>query len=203
MLQHESRHLTHRPWLRGLGTAVAVVLGLAAVPAASRAQNMEVPVSIQLPLFLKVMTFDRNLEKRAGKKLVLAVAYQKAHRASARARDEAVRALAGVTQVGPFALEVISIDLDKEHLATALDDHRVSFLYVTPLRAIDLGDVVTAARAAGVSTVTGVPGYVVDGLSVGVRLQADRPKLIINLEAAKLEGSDFTAELLKLVQLIP
>ena len=164
---------------------------------------MDVPVTTQLSLFLKVMTFDRNLEKRAGQKVVLAVAYQSENRTSSRARNEAVAALSGISRVGTLDFEVMGIDLDRQNLETELRDHNVAFLYVTPLRAMNLNEVISAARAAGVSTITGVPDYVGVGLSVGVRLQGDRPRLMINLEASRLEGADYKAELLKLAQLIP
>lgn len=182
---------------------LAMLVGAAAVPGVASAQGMDVPVTLQLPLFLKVMTFDRNLEKRAGDKLVLAVAYQSENRASARAKDEAMRALSGVTKVGTLELQVVQIDLDRQNLQTELTEQDVAFVYVTPLRAVDLADVISAARSTGASTITGVTDYVEGGLSVGVRLQADRPRLIINLEASKLEGADYKAELLKLAQLIP
>ena len=182
---------------------LALLLGASAVPGRASAQAMDVPVTTQVSLFLKVMTFDRNLEKRAGQKLVLAVAYQSENRASARARNEVMSALSGVTKVGTIDLQVMDIDLDKQRLEVELSDHNVTVLYVTPLRAVDLDDVISAARGAGVRTITGVAGYVEGGLSVGVRLQADRPRLIINVEASKLEGADYKAELLKLAQLIP
>ena len=188
---------------RRLAVILAFLAVSTAVPGKANAQSMDVPVGTQLSLFLKVMTFDRNLEKRAGERLVLAVAFQSENRASSRARNEAVAALSGVTKIGTLDFEVIGIDLDKQNLETELSEHNVAFLYVTPLRAMDLGEVIGAARAAGVRTITGVPGYVEEGLSVGVRLQSDRPRLMINLEASKLEGADYKAELLKLAQLIP
>jgi hypothetical protein len=40
------------------------------------------------------------------------------------------------------------------------------------------------------------------GLAVGVRLQRDRPKIMINLQCARTQGADFTAELLKLAEVM-
>ena len=196
-------YLTMSAAFRWLPVILTFLVGASAVPERVSAQAMDVPVTTQLSLFLKVMTFDRNLEKRAGEKLVLAVAFQSDNRTSSRARTDVVAALSGITRVGTLDFEVIGIDLDRQDLGTELRDHKVAFLYVTPLRAMDLDELIHAARAAGVSTITGVPGYVEEGLSVGVRLQADRPRLMINLEASKLEGADYKAELLKLAQLIP
>ena len=65
------------------------------------------------------------------------------------------------------------------------------------------GDLAITARNANVTTLTGVPQYVALGLAVSVRLQGERPNFVINAEAAKAEGADFSAELLKLAQIWP
>ena len=97
----------------------------------------------------------------------------------------------------------MAIDLDRETLIAGLARHKPSVLYVAPLRAVEIGDVAVSARNANITTVTGVPHYISLGLAVSVRLQGERPKLVINAEAAKAEGADFSAELLKLAQIWP
>ncbi len=183
-----------------LGAAAALLAG-AAAPSRAGAQEMEVPVALQVPLFLKVMTFDRQLVVSGGE-LVVAVAYQGGFRASAVAKDEVVRAL-GAFRAGEWTVRVEAIDIDRLRLGAALERCGAAVLYVAPLRAVDIAALAAAAREARVTTVTGVPRYVSLGLAVGARLQGDRPKLLINVEAARLEGASFTAELLKLAQVLP
>ena len=84
---------------------------------------------------------------------------------------------------------------------TRLDSAAFSLLYVAPLRSKDLSEIAASARAAKVTTVTGVPDYLQSGLAVSVRRQGGRPKLLVNLRAARLEGADFKAELLKLAEI--
>lgn len=164
---------------------------------------MEVPVAIQIPLFLKVLAFDRQLHARAGAEVVLGVVFQSGNRASVNARDEVMRAVSSVRDsVDGLPVRAVVIDLDKEPLAGALTRNRVTVMYVAPLRAIDIAAVAAAARTAHVTTMTGVPDYVGRGLAVSVRLQRDRPKLLVNLNASRLEGADLSAELLKLAVVI-
>lgn len=164
---------------------------------------MDVPVAIQIPLFLKVMSFDRQLHPRAGSELVVAIAYQSGNRSSLLAEDAAVQSLS-VTRgtVDGLTVRPMLIDLDRERLAVALAREHVTMLYVAPLRAFDIGTVVAAARAAHVTTATGVTRYIALGLALSVRRQGDRPRLLINLPAARLEGAEFAAELLKLAEVI-
>lgn len=182
---------------------LAAVIGAiyALIPAIAPAQDMDVPVPMQVALFLKVLTFDRNLVIPPATDIIVAVAYQSGYRASINATDNAMSALKLIGN--QRRVRTVLIDLDREPLAAALARHRPSVLYVAPLRAIDIGDLAAAARKAGVTTVTGVPQYISLGLAVSVRLQGERPKLVINAEAARLEGADFSAELLKLAQIWP
>ena len=93
---------------------------------------------------------------------------------------------------------LVTVDLDRESLSDCLKIHAASLLYIAPLRAVDVAALTATASAAGVTTVSGVPQYVSEGVAVGVRLQRDRPRILINLQGARLQGADFAAELLKL-----
>ena len=75
-------------------------------------------------------------------------------------------------------------------------------LYITPMRAVDLGSITKQTRAAARVTLTGVPEYVDAGIAVGVDLQGERPRILINLAAARAEGADFDSRLLKLAKIV-
>ena len=182
-------------------TATGLLL-VVSVAFSARAQEMEIPVAVQLPLFLKVMSFDRQLRARAGGSLVIAGGFQSGYRASSDAKDEALRSIAGIRDVAGIPLRTVTIDLDHEELGAALSDSRATLLYVAPMRGVDVGDLVRATRAAHVTTLTGVMRYVDLGCAVGLRLRGDRPSIVVNLAAARLEGAEFAAELLRLVQIL-
>jgi hypothetical protein len=165
-----------------------------------QAQEMEIPVAVQLPLFLKVMSFDRQLSSRGGGTLVLAIAYQSGYRASADAKEEAWRAASNIREISGMPLSIVAIDLDREDAAAALTRGRVTLLYLTPVRGVDVKELGGVARAAHVTTLTGVVRYVELGLAVGVRLRGDRPRIVVNLAASRLEGAELGAELLKLAE---
>jgi hypothetical protein len=188
-------------WRRLVLVPLLLLLGTG-LPTVAIAQEMEVPVSIQVPLFLKVMTFDRLRIQSVNTELVVGVTFQSGYRASVIARDEVARAFRAVTG---RKIRVVLIDLDRidrEALADALQQQHVSVLYVSPLRAFDVGAIATAAAHAQVITVTGVPKYAELGIAVSVRLEGERPRLLVNVVASRESGADFTAELLKLAQVV-
>jgi hypothetical protein len=167
-----------------------------------RAQEMEVPVAIQLPLFLKVISFDRQLRTRSAGALVIAFAYQGGFRASADAKEQAWRAASAVHEIGGIPVTLVAIDLDKEGLAVALNRSKATILYISPMRGVDVMELTAITRANQVTTLSGVVRYVELGCAVGVRLRGDRPRILVNLAAARLEGTEFPAELLRLAEVL-
>jgi hypothetical protein len=185
-----------------LARAAAGLLLVVSVAFTAHAQEMEVPVAMQLPLFLKVMSFDRQLRARTPGGLVLAIAYQSGSRASSQAKEDALRSIVGIRDVAGIPLRTVNIDLDREELGAALTSSGATLLYVAPVHGVDIGDLVRATRAAHVTTLTGVTRYVELGCAVGLRLRGDRPSIVVNLAAARLEGAEFTSELLRLAQVL-
>jgi hypothetical protein len=166
---------------------------------------MPVPVDVQVPVLLKVLAFDRSIADARGENLVVGVLYQSGFRLSSTVKDRVMDALSRAGSGGPAnrPLNVIAIDADrKENLEEALTRLRVKVLYVTPLRAFDLKNLVAATRRSRTLTMTGVPDYVEAGLSVGLDLRQDRPRILVNLQAARAEGADLAAPLLGLATVV-
>src|SRR5262249_25429394 len=74
----------NRPHLPKLATLL--LLALLALPA--NAEEMALSAENQLPLLLKVLTYDRNLEQKAGKELAIGIVHDPSDRDSAKATDE-------------------------------------------------------------------------------------------------------------------
>jgi hypothetical protein len=172
---------------------------------AAAAQEVAVPVDVQVPLLVKVLGFDRKLASAAEEDLVVGVLYQGKFRTSvnvAAGVQEAIKRLPGSALAGR-RVRGLGIDLDDTPtLGAALSRLQVSVLYVSPLRAVDLRAVMSACRSAGVTTVTGVTDYVETGLAIGIGAKGDRPEIVINLAASRAEGADLNAQLLKLARIV-
>jgi hypothetical protein len=187
----------------GMLRILMVAAMMASASASLCAQEVEVPATIHVPTFLKVLTFDRQRSSAASGEVIIAIAYQSGNRASTRAKDDVLRQIDAVGTLEGAPLRSLLIDLDQDRLDDMLAKSRPRALYVTPMRGVDLESICAATRVARVTTMTGVPRYVALGLAVGVRLQGERPKLMLNLTAARLEGADFSSELLRLVEITP
>jgi len=183
-----------------------LLLGLTVlVPPSVAAQEVAVPVAVQVPILVKILNFDRKLPERAGDRLVVGVLYQSRYRTSANVAHEVCRSLLQLPtgSLGALELSCVAIDLDAiPALDVALKRERIRVLYVSPLRAISLGEVISASRAAQITTLTGVPRYVETGLAIGVDMKGERPEIVINLAASRAEGAELTAHLLKLARVV-
>lgn len=203
-LFHRFAILTSTRWLvacYGLIGPPALLVGAQALSA----QEVAVPVDVQVPLFVKILNFDRSLSSRARGEVVLGVLCQGKYRTSAAVADDVQREahrLAG-TAIGGLQVRVVVIDLDETpDLGAALHRLQVTVLYVSPLRGVDVASVSRASRAAQITTLTGVPRYVETGLAIGIDMKGERPQIMVNLAASRAEGADLNAQLLKLARIV-
>ena len=176
--------------------AFAVIL-LATIAHPARAETSPIPAAVQLLLFGKIWMFDRSVA--GNDHLVVAVLYQSSLRASAEAKDQliaAVRAGGLKIRCTPVALD------DAESVSRELQHVNADVFYVTEMRGISIPDVVRISRARHIKTITVVEGYVEAGVAIGLRVRNDKPVIVVNLSAAKAEGSDLTAQLLRLSTII-
>lgn len=175
-----------------------VAAGSAGVPPL----EMAVPVQLQYPLFLKILTYDRALPARVGDELVIGVVYQERVRESYRVKDDFLDVMNGadVGAVQGVAVRGVAVEHGSLERETALAG--IDVLYLTPMRAPDLARVTALARAHSVSTLTGVPEYVEQGIAIGVGVDGRRPRILVNLGAARAEGAQLSAQLLRLAHVI-
>ena len=168
------------------------------------AQEIAVPVELQVTLLNKIWSFDRAHDARVKDGLVIGVVYQSRYRASSLIKDEFethARSLVDVPEGVSF--EVIGIELeDVAELPAVLAAERVDVLYVAPLRAVDVDAIGLVTRQLGVLSCTGVPSYVAAGISVVLDILDERPLIHINQRAALAEGARLRSQLLRIVELV-
>jgi hypothetical protein len=76
---------------------------------------MPVPVDAQVPVLLKVLTFDRRIADARGENLVVGVLYQSGFRLSNTVKGQVMDALSRAGSSGPAnrQLNVVAIDADR------------------------------------------------------------------------------------------
>lgn len=58
------------------------------------------------------------------------------------------------------------------------------------------------SQANGVLTITGEPVYVNDGVTLGVKIEGGKPKILLNLTSTKAEGVNWNPQILKVASTV-
>jgi len=175
---------------------IALLL-LLACGSAAVASTMPVPVSVQFPLFVKIWKMDRAFP--ASGEIVVAILYQESHGPSAIAKSQVESWIA--TNGQRIRSIAVAID-DTSSIAAVINNIDADVFYIAPLRGADVADIARLARARHIRTITGVPDYVDEGVSVALDVRNDRPLIVINVASSRAEGSSFPAQLLQLARLV-
>ena len=184
---------------------IALLLMLLCSGSTTGQDDVPVPVKVQYPLFLKIMSLDRELPTRVGDELVIGVVYQPQIRESWRIKDDFMEVVrkSKIRTIKDIPVRCVPIPLESTgSLESMIAEQSVDVLYVGPLRAIDIDGIAQVTRARHIATLTGVPEYVEEGLAVGIELVQDQPGILINLKAARAEGTQFNTQLLRLARVI-
>jgi len=193
--------------LRGGVFRAAIVLAalLMSAPGFSRQEEMAVAADRQVPLLLKILTYDRRLESRVGQHLVIGIVRSPTSSVSAKACEEVSAILQ--SYLGK-TVKQIPIDYQwadyagPEKLLTWAKAKKISVFYLSPGNEKNLVAILKVGQENGISSMTGVPAYVERGVAVGIGERQAKPQILINLESSKREGSEFDASLLRVATIV-
>ncbi len=188
---------------RTRGASLLVALGLCAVlTRGAVGQEMSVPVPTQVSFLTRILAFDRNLD-RMGEEIVVGVLYQPRFRASLNAKNAVLAAGHEHPWILDLPVRYVAAEMaDSAQLHRELVRHGVDVVYVAPLRAVAVEDVVAVCRALRLLSFTGMPVYLRRGLVMAVGSRGKRPVMLVNLGAARAFGAELSSELLKLAQIV-
>jgi hypothetical protein len=186
-------------------SALVAGLALLATTGVCAAQEIALPVAVHVPILLKILTFDRHLPARLQTELVIGIVYQRGFHASAAVAEATATLLAQLPDsfFNGFPIRAVPIALDDTpDLAAALTQDHVNALYIAPVSPANLDRVIRASKVAQISTLTGVPEYVEEGLAIGIDNVGDRPSIVVNVVESRKEGADLSAQVLKLARVL-
>jgi hypothetical protein len=167
--------------------------------------EMVVAADRQVTLLLKILTYDRQLEAKAGNELVIGIVSVPRDADAAQATESVMNTLhsyLGKT-VKRLPLQFYThIYSTPEKLTQWIQLKKINVLYVTPGHDGHLNDLLKVCQNLKITTTTGVPDYVYKGVSVGIGARQAKPQILINLTSSRREGSEFDASLLRIATII-
>jgi hypothetical protein len=153
-------------------------------------------------LLLRVLAYDRNITKRAGKVVTVAVVYKPGDGESEQVRGQIANALTEAAKkvtVAGLPVRVVSLGVTA-NLESDLAPMRAAAAYVCP----GLGDMVPSisrvTRARSILSFAGTEKYVTSGLSIGLVRRQSKAAILVNLPSSKAEGAALDAALLRVAE---
>lgn len=182
----------------GLFASLAVT-GVAGV---AFADEDGVPIDLQMKLLVKVAGYDKNLPKRAGEQVNVAVYRKKDDSVSAGVADQAVRALADLGDIAGLRSSAFALDFSSAaDVKSTMASRKVSIVYFAPgLTRKDVEELATTLDGVSVLSATFDPTAVPRGLVLGFDVVSGKPKILVNLPQAKKQDVALSADLLKLAK---
>lgn len=198
------RSREHAP--RGARTAGVVALVVAQLLTLATAACAEtVPAETQLPIYFKLLTYDRTLWETPAPKLRIGLLHRFGDQTSYRsliALREALAASAHKTINGVAFAHTILGWHDADDLARQIAQADIEVLYVTAGHRDHLDVISRIARQRGILTLAAETGSVGLGLSVGLRHDGERIRIEVDIASLAAEGHQLDARVLRLCEVV-
>jgi hypothetical protein len=164
----------------------ALCAGLAALGAAAQhARAQAVDVELASKIIVKVMTLDQDLLKKTGGKLEIGViGSPEAVAAFTKLKGSAIDKGASVSIAEVTAYETMPPSV------------KPTLIFVGA--GADPAAVTKYTRGNQVLSVTNVASFVERGVTLGVEMENDKPKILLNLTSSESEGQNWDPKILKI-----
>ncbi len=188
--------------LRGLPCAVWLVLLLLPVRALPA---QPIPEAQQLPIYLKLLTYDRTLWDRAEPRLRIGVLH---HVGDSDSQANLVALVETLTANERKTVNNVSFSFTTISWITVDDLNRVlksadiDVLYVTRGQDEQLDHIVSHTRHRGILTLAGNVDMVGEGLSVGIGLEDGRAQIHVNLDSLTAERHELESRVLRICKVV-
>jgi hypothetical protein len=153
-------------------------------------------------LMAKALSYERRIAETKGKTVGVAVLYAADNAASKRQADGWVAAFHGLgsLKVHGVSVEVWAVPYQHDRLPSFVRDNGVDVLLAC--EGTPFAEISAVARDHKILSAGDTAAGIVSSLSLGVFVEKSKPRILINMRAAKAEGAVFSAKLLQLAELL-
>jgi hypothetical protein len=181
-----------------VATALISMIVIVAAGYHSRAEQ-RVPADLQAAIIVKLLSYERSLEKKhSARKVNLGILGDAKQADSVSTQDAMLKAFERLETVKVFGHRLVASELTLQELASA----DVQVVYLTPGLEASLGDILKVTRDRKILSITANPKHLDAGASVGIFAQGKGSKIVINLDGADSEGADFSSRILRIAKLV-
>ena len=171
----------------------------------SYSQQMPLPVQYQFQLMMKVLAYEGRLNADPNASINIALLFTGDPKSQKVKNDlKAIYDKTPIKAIGEKQLNIIEYKYkNTTDFANFVKSNNINVVYITPGMDSFLKELKEFTIQNNLVAITGVPEYVNNHfIMVGLNVFNKKPKIMVNLEIAKSAGAKFSADLLKLCQVI-
>jgi hypothetical protein len=166
-----------------------------------RAEEAILPIALQVELLVKVASYDRNFQQRAGDRARIFIFTKPGNGDSARVAAQVEAGLARASTIGGLPHdETVTPYQGAAELAELCRKERASIVFFGPGFREDIAAIRDALDGVDVLSVSAIPEYVEAGIVLGFDVSSGRPELLVNLPQAKRQKVALRADVLRLMK---
>jgi YfiR/HmsC-like len=181
---------------------MACWLGLTLLPA--RAQEAEVPIALQVELLARLLWYERELQKSAGKELVALVVARRGDPDSSHAAAQVIAQLDRVKELGGKVVKHTLVSYESaDQLGRIVQQRRPYLIYWSKGMAGSTKELGRLPQEGSVLTVNAGRYAGTSGSVLGFELASSKPRIVLNLKQARAQKLDFSAQVLRVVRVLP
>ncbi|MFT3710208.1 MAG: YfiR family protein [Archangium sp.] len=167
------------------------------------ADDPVVPAPLQAELLARVLRYDRAFPPPEGARAKVLVVHRDTPTSEAFAR-QLMSSLGEQTTLGSVAHDEVLVRFTSaDDLAKKVREEGVRVVVFAPGFVEQAPAVSSALEGQHVLTVSATPSGVREGIVLGFDLVDGKPRMLLNLASSRRQQSDFRAEVLKLMTVVP
>ena len=181
--------------------AVLVCLLIALASDRGRAEEVVLPIAIQVELLVKVASYDRNFQQRAGERAQVYIFTKPGNGDSARVAAQVEAGLARASEIAGLPHdEAITPYRGPAELANLVRTNHAAIVFFGPGFREDIPAIKEALDGLDVLSVSAIPEYVEAGIVLGFNVASGRPELLVNLPQARKQKVALRSDALRLMK---
>ena len=162
---------------------------------------MALPIGLQVELLVKVASYDRNFQQRAGERAKVLIVSKPGNGDSARIAAQVEAGLARVPQIAGLPHdEVVTPYRGATELAELCRTQHAAILFFGPGFRDDIAAIREALDGVDVLSASAIPDYVEAGIVLGFDVASGRPELLVNLPQARRQKVALRSDVLRLMK---
>jgi hypothetical protein len=158
-----------------------------------------------IPIFLKIITYDRNFDSENLDAITMGVVFD---RSQVESYEQLRKIEKYLDDNSDLTVEGVAVTCQLiptsavDSVLEAVSDTQYNLFVFTSIKQGDIAALASQARANNVRTFSLDPSHIELGISVGVKVQEKGQLIMVNLDSSRREGSQFSAHLLKLCEIV-